>query len=359
MTSPTVALDARLVGGTSTGDSTYWTGLLHGIASLGPRMRFLLFSNAERPPGIPWCDAFEWITVPARSGRWWSLATFPRAARKAGADLVHTQYTLSPLAGAGITTIHDVSFFIGPEWFKRRDLAILRRTVPASAKRARAVLTVSETSKGEIEKFIPAAKGKVTATPLACPPWIVPVARAEAQAKVQAAFGLDGPYMLSVGTRWPRKNMKLAVQAGQLLSSRFPHRLVLTGKPGWGEERSGERVLATGYVDAPLLSALYSAADLYLAPSFHEGFGLPILEAFACGCPVLCSEGGALPETVGDAAQIQAGWDMREWTQAIEALLGDSSKLDALRKRGLARVAEFSWETTARKTLEIYERAMG
>src|SRR5579885_1319148 len=112
---PQIAIDARLVGGQSTGDSTYWLGLLTGLSRINTNFRFLLFSNAPRPPGIPESPAFQWVRLPSRNSRWWSLVRFPLLARRMNADALHTQYSLSPLAGSiGITTIHDVSFFIGP-----------------------------------------------------------------------------------------------------------------------------------------------------------------------------------------------------------------------------------------------------
>jgi glycosyltransferase involved in cell wall biosynthesis len=342
-----IAIDARLAGGDSTGDSSYWSGLLYGLFEISPDARFLLFSNAEKPLGIP--DRFEWIELPARNARWWSLVAFPLAARKRGASIIHTQYNLSPLAGnRGITTIHDVSFFIGPEWFRPRDLFLLRRFVPASARRARRVITVSETSKGEIERFIPNARGKTVATPLACPIHIDPNSTAD----VRGRFNLDRPFLLSVGTRWPRKNMMLAVDA----ATRTPYGIVVTGKPGWGEVAYPAQVQAVGYVDNQTLSALYREASLYLAPSRHEGFGLPVLEAFACGCPVMSSSGGALPEVAADAALVMKSWDPEDWAEAIQNLMQDSSKLDDLRRRGRERLAHFSWEKTASQTMEIYKQ---
>ncbi len=358
MSEPVIAIDARLVAGVGTGDSTYWTGLLHGFTKIPLGFRILLISNTARPPGIPWCDKFEWLEVPGRNGRLWSLLAFPRAARRAGARAIHAQYSLSPLVKrAGITTIHDVSFLIGPEWFRPRDRFLLKRTVPAAAKRAAAVITVSETSKGEIERLIPAAWGKTTATPLACPPWIRPVE--EAASVVGEKFGLEPGYLLTVGTRWPRKNMALAVEASDLLAEGIARPLVITGKPGWGEQEMGKRAKAVGYVDADTLSALYSAAGMYLAPSRHEGFGLPLVEAFTCGCPVMCSSGGSFPEVAGDAALVQQSWEPGAWAEAISGALMDSSKLEFLRREGHKRAKQFSWETTARLTAEVYQRVIG
>ena len=353
-----IAIDARLAGGRSTGDSTYWTGLLEGLSGLQTEYRFLLYSNAPRPPGIPESPMFQWLVVPARQDRWWSWVVAPLAARRAGADLWHTQYALSPLARGGVTTVHDVSFLIGPEWFRPKDRFLLKVSIPSSARRAKAVITVSETSRGEIERLVPIAKGKTFVTPLACPNWIRPVERAEARAAVREKWGLDSPFALTVSTRWPRKNMELAVRACDLLDADVPLRLALTGKAGWGDQSLGNRAISLGYVDQDALSALYSAAVLYLAPSRHEGFGLPLLEAFACGCPVLCSTGGALPETAGDAAYIEQSWEPAAWAKTIAELWRDSSKLEALRYKGLSRAKAFSWTQTAQATLDVYRRVL-
>ncbi len=354
MNAPVAALDARLVGGQSTGDSTYWTGLVFGFAAIRPQARILLLSNAERPSGIPEGDCIEWIRVPGRS-RTWSYIRFPLAARRLGAAAIHTQYSLSPLAGRkGFTTIHDLSFLIGPEWFKAKDRVVLSRSVPASVKRAKQVFAVSETAKRELGRWLPASVGKTTVTYNACPPWIQRVPREEAKQAVAQELGIEGPFLLTVGTRWPRKNMDLAVAAADLLPPSIPHALIVTGKEGWGDRSLGSRGRSVGYVSNEQLSALYSAADLYLAPSRHEGFGIPLLEAFRCGCPVLCSCGGALPEVADGAAEIEFSWRPEDWASRIKALLNDSSKLDRLQQEGFRREAEFSWEDTARRTLNAY-----
>ncbi|MBS1724615.1 MAG: glycosyltransferase family 4 protein [Armatimonadetes bacterium] len=346
----TVALDARLVGRQMTGDTSYWTGLVSALAKNQGDCRFLLYSNTARPPGIPDRQDFRWIQLPGPD-RWWSLVRFPLAARRAGADVFHTQYNLSPLAGScGVTTVHDVSFLIGPEWFNLRDRLLLQWQIPASCRRAARVITVSETSKKEIERLIPGAAGKVRVTYNALGSNVQPMPAKEALARVKT-MGVSQPYLLTVGTRWPRKNMGLALEAARMAD----RRLVVTGKPGWGDDLAG--ALLTGYVPDEDLTALYQCADLYLAPSYHEGFGIPLLEAFACECPVLCSQGGALPEVAGGAAELAPSFDAADWASCIERLLADSSKLDAMRRRGADRVKDFSWEQTAAKTLEIYREA--
>ena len=196
-------------------------------------------------------------------------------------------------------------------------------------------------------------------TPLAANPGIQPVERSEARVQVEKELGIGGQYCLTVGTRWPRKNMALAVQAMGRLGSAVAHKLVLTGKPGWGDQELNDRCVVTGFVSERLLSALYSAADLYLAPSKYEGFGLTILEAFQCGCPVICSAGGAQPEVAGDSALVLQSESSEDWARAIERLLSDSSKINSLQEMGRKRAARFRWEDTAALTVQAYKEVAG
>lgn len=350
---PRIAIDARLVGGTSTGDSTYWTGLIHGLSRLELDAEFLLYSNAPAPSFIP--DRMRWVEVPGRNGRLWSLLQFPARARRDHCNVFHVQYSLSPLLRrGGITTIHDVSFLIGPEWFRPRDRLLLTASCRAGAKWARKILTVSETSKRDIARLLPANPDKIAVIPLAPGLGIQRLDREEALGEA-SALGIAPPFLLTVGTRWPRKNMSLAVRAVEQSKGGSP--LVVTGKQGWGEEAASGRVINTGYVSDRQLSALYSLADLYLAPSHYEGFGITLLEAFACGCPVLCSSGGAHPEVAGDAAEVMDSWDPGDWADRIDALL--SGNLAQMRERGLRRVRRFSWEDMARRTAEAYFEVAG
>jgi alpha-1,3-rhamnosyl/mannosyltransferase len=138
-----------------------------------------------------------------------------------------------------------------------------------------------------------------------------------------------------------------------------PHKIVVAGKAGWGEEAPTGDVVYTGFVSDQELTALYQCASLYLAPSRHEGFGIPLLEAWACGCPVVCSTGGALPEVAGDAACVVESWGAADWADAIRSLLADSSKLESLRVRGRERLTLFSWKETAEKTVAAYREVVG
>lgn len=356
MSRPIVALDARLIGRQSTGDTSYWTGLVGGLMKLESDIDYLLFSNAPRPAEIPEHSRFHWISVESRRDRWWSMFRFPLAARRRKASVIHVQYNLSPLISTGgVTTVHDLSFYADPTWFNPRDRLLLQRFVPPSCRRADGILTVSEFSKKEIHRFIPGVEGKVTVTPNAVGDAVQRVDPDAARTLLKEELGIEGPFLLTVGTRWPRKNMGLAIQAAENLTADLPHKLIVTGKAGWGEEATGSRIHFPGYVTQEQLNALYSAADLYLAPALYEGFGITLLEAYRCGCPVLASPADAHKEIAGNAAVIAPSFEPGDWTRAIEDLLvKDSSKLISMRQLGFKQAERFSWTQTASITEGVY-----
>ncbi len=214
---------------------------------------------------------------------------------------------------------------------------------------------MSEASKSELVRCLGIDAGRVSVTPLAPGPNIYPLSSSEA-AQELSALHVTTPIMLTAGTRSPRKNMGLAIEMMNHLPKHFPHKLILAGRFDWGPELLTSRVSALGYVSDRALSALYSTADLYVAPSLHEGFGIPVLEAFVCQCPVLCSSGGALPEVAGGAAVVEQSWAPAQWAETASTLLDDSGTLEAMRQRGLERSAHFSWPRTAEMTLDVYRR---
>jgi glycosyltransferase involved in cell wall biosynthesis len=345
-----VALDARLIAGTNTGDSTYWTCILDAMIRVSPDTEFLLFTNTDQYPKVPLSGKAAWRTVRAGSSAWWSLIKFPLAARKSKAHVTHTQYSLSPLTKNGVTTIHDVSFFIGPEWFSDKDRTNLQKRIPISARVAKRIITVSETSRRELFRFVPESRDKVRVALNACPHW---VQRSEDRQPLLKQ-GITGPYVLTVGTQWDRKNMNLAITA--MREANVNHKLVITGK--FRDRISDSRVIQTGYLEQSELNSLYSNASLYLAPSLHEGFGIPIVEAFRCGAPVLCGYGGAMPEVAGDAAIVAQDYSPETWATHIRELLTDTSKLSQLRDLGFQREKMFSWEESARVHLKTYQEAI-
>jgi len=365
-----VAIDARLLTGAYTGDRTYWRGLLKAFALMldATAHRLVLFSTRPILPGtLPESPLYEPVVLPARSERWWSLWRFPRAVKAYGCDLAHTQYTVSPLFRIPVvTTIHDVSFLINPRWFPLKDRLLLRLTVPASCRRAARVLTVSETSRCDIIRLLCLPSEKVVATPNGLPEGFYPIDQEQAQAWVRLHYGIEPPFLLAVGVLQPRKNWLLAIQAVAYARewSGLPLKLVLTGKVGWASRElewtkrtlvQGNWLIETGYVPDEHLVWLYNAAEALLYPSFYEGFGLPPLEAMACGTPVVASNGGALPEVVGSGGLLLPPDQPAQWAHAVLILLQNDSYRAGMRQRALQRAQQFNWRDTAHRTWQVYQ----
>ncbi|MCS7208419.1 MAG: glycosyltransferase family 4 protein [Fimbriimonadales bacterium] len=367
-----IGIDARLLTGAYTGDRTYWRGLLRGLHEvLDPQeYRLVLFSTRAIPAGtLPESPLYEFVVRPARLERLWSLLYLPKLAQRHGCTLIHTQYTVSPFFTIPVvTTVHDISFLIEPRWFPLKDRVLLRLSVPTSCRRARRVLTVSETSREDIIEALQLPPEKVIATPNGVPEGFHPIEQQYAQAWVRRHYAIEPPFALAVGVLQPRKNWELAIQAVHYARSEYqlPLRLVLTGKPGWARRAfelakqiwaQGGWLIETGYVPDDHLVWLYNAAEMLLYPSFYEGFGLPPLEAMACGTPVIASNGGALPEVVGSGGILLPPTEPGLWANAIRTLLRNEAYRQSLRQKARAQAAQFSWRTTAERTLNAYLQA--
>jgi glycosyltransferase involved in cell wall biosynthesis len=368
-----IGIDARTLSGRYTGDRTYWRNLIKALSRVDPVNEYVLYLRRS----IPESDAlalganFTTRVLTAASERIWSLLTFPQALRRDGIDLAHVQYTVPPLMPCPVvTTIHDVTFKLFPELFAAKDRLLLNFAMPGSLRRASHVLTVSENSRRDILRCYPfVAPENVTATLLAAEERFRPMAEEKqdsARQLVKDRYGLSDPYLLAVGVLQPRKNLPMLARA--FLSARrggnLPHRLVVAGKRGWLSAETetalaagGDAIVFTDYVPDADLPALYACADALAYPSLYEGFGLPPLEAMACGCPVIVSSTSSLPEVVGDAGLLLPPSDEPAWTNTIINILSDVGLRDDLRARGLRQAARFSWAETARKTRAVYEEA--
>jgi glycosyltransferase involved in cell wall biosynthesis len=287
-------------------------------------------------------------------------------------DLVHVQYT-APLncPVPVVVSVHDVSFLEHPEFFNAARALQLRSTVSRTIRSAATILTPSEFSRRAIARGYGLTGDNIVVVPAAVSKQFRPVSQESAAAAVREQLGIPGPYILCVGDLQPRKNQIGLIQAFEdLLRShpRLQHRLVLVGKDTWhgrrvraAAERSAvaERVHFTGFVNDEQLLKLYGGCDLFVFPSFYEGFGFPVLEAMACGRAVACSRCSAIPE-VADAAAIF--FDPRstgDITRAMRDVLLDADLRARMERLGQQNAARFSWERTARQTLEVYYKVAG
>jgi glycosyltransferase involved in cell wall biosynthesis len=267
-----------------------------------------------------------------------------------------------------VATIHDLSFEHLPETFKRRSRAQLRFTVRRTALGAAKIITLSEYSRRDICTTYGISTERVAVTPGAAPPHFLPVASETELKRIRQRYGIGSDYILSLSSIQPRKNLVRLIEAYTCLrnaraQSKLPT-LVIAGKRGWldsdvfrAAEQSGlgADVLFIGYVAEPDLPALFSAATSFVYPSYFEGFGLPVLEAMQCGTPVIAGNRTSIPEIAGEAALLFDPFDSRALTEALARVIDDRELRATLKRRGLERAGQFSWQDTARRTLQIYK----
>lgn len=284
-------------------------------------------------------------------------------------DLFHaTEHLLLPVRGAPtVLTVHDLIFKLFPEHHKRLNYWYLNAAMPLYARRADHIIAVSETTKRDLiaQYILPA--DKITVIYEAAAPHFQPQSH-EKVAAVRQKFGLPERYLITVGTIEPRKNLARLVQALSILRTEEPDlKLVIAGARGWLTESYddalslyGQRdaVIEPGYISDADLPALYAGAAISVTPSLYEGFGLPVLEAMACGVPVACSSTSSVGEIAGDAALLFHPESVGGMYEVIRTLLHSPDLRAQLRQKGLIRAATFSWQRAARETWRVYENTV-
>lgn len=360
------AVDAHAIGRRLTGNEVYIRSLIQALAREGEGWDLIAYVS-ER-------DAASWVPKRFRLRRvsanpfvrlGWDL---PRLVRRDRPALLHVQYT-APLRCPApvVVSVHDVSFLEHPEFFPCWRARQLRLTVRRTVERAARILTGSRFSARAIARHYGRAPEDIVVIPNAASTAFRPIAPAMAAGYVRARFHIEGPFILSVGDLQPRKNQVGLIQAfAELLRARpeLPHSLVLAGKDTWygpqvrrAAERSGAgaRIHFTGFVTDEDLLHLYNACELFVFPSYYEGFGLPLVEAMACGKAVACSDSSALPEVADAAALLFDPHSVADMTRAMLDLLLDRQLRARMERLGLQRAAQFCWQATARRTLEVYQ----
>lgn len=369
-----VVLDATAIPGRPVGVGHYVLGLLGAMA--GTEADVDLHVLAKRrdvedlrraAPGA----RIHPVSPRSRVGRLvWEQTLLPVRARRLGPAVFHgPHYTLPRwLSGPGVVTFHDPTFFTHPEVHERAKVAYFSRMARAGTHRAERVIAVSEYARHGAVRHAGAEPSRVDVVPLGVDHQRYrPDGDPEADAVLRAALGVESPYLLWIGALEPRKGVPALVQAfADLVRAGLPHRLVLAGPRAWGAAavdeavaRSGVagRVLFPGYVEEAQKLALYRGADALVYPSLVEGFGLPVLEAMACGCPVVTTTGSGPEEVGGDAVELVPPGDPATLREGIERVVTDRARAEELRGRGLDRAGGFGWARTAAGTVETYRRA--
>jgi glycosyltransferase involved in cell wall biosynthesis len=361
-----VAVDAHAIGRHLTGNEVYVRSLLNALASGERDCEFIAYTSAaEADLSLPASVLTRRVAANPFLRLGFDLARRVRADRP---DLLHVQYT-APLRCKVpiVVTVHDVSFLEHPEYFPHGRAWQLQRTVRRTVELAARILTVSEFSRRSILKvYGDLDEDKVVVIPNAAGPAFRPLPRAAAAPQVARRFGISTPFVLAVGDLQPRKNQIGLIRAFARLASAYPqlrHNLVLAGKETWfagrvrdaaRESGVADRIQFTGFVSDDELQQLYNACDLFVFPSFYEGFGLPALEAMACGRAVACSNVTALPEVVDSAAILFDPYSTDEMVRALADLLLDADLRARMERLGTQRAAQFSWQKAADLALEVF-----
>ncbi|MDI3339562.1 MAG: glycosyltransferase family 1 protein [Sphaerobacter sp.] len=358
------------------GVSRYIEFLLRALPSAAPDIQPVVFSGPQADGGVAELPRnVQWRRSRLPTGRpevriLWEQLAGPVALRRAGVDLVHGPVNVLPLADGlpGVVTVHDLAFRVYPEQYPRAKQRYLDLLTGASIRRAARVITVSESTRRDVLRLYPVDPSRVVTVPNGVDPSMAPVTDPARLRAFREARGLPDEFLLFVGTLQPRKNLTGLLRAYAAVRDRVAAPLVVAGGKGWmyepifAEVRAlgiEGRVIFAGYADAAELPLWYSAATAFVYPSLYEGFGLPVLEAMACGTPVITSDTSSLPEVAGDAALLVDPRDVDALAAGIERIMGDAPLRATLRARGLARARAFSWERTARETAAVYRAALG
>jgi glycosyltransferase involved in cell wall biosynthesis len=324
----------------------------------------------EWPPELPPNLKPARVRVGSFGRHWWSLG-LPRYVRRRGIALFHgTNYDVPLWGGAArVLTIHDLSLLSHPETHERRRVARARRRLPMMARAADAIITPTESVRREVCERLRVAPAKVFAVPEAARAHFSPMKFEETEG-VRRRIGAGEDFLLAVGTIEPRKNLSTLVAAfEEIVRARpsRPLRLVIAGGRGWMSEplfeafeKSEARasLVLAGYLGDSDLRALYSSCRALVYPSVYEGFGLPPLEAMSCGAPVVAGRTPAVEEVTNGAARLVPPTDASGLARTLLELLDDENARRELAEAGRRRATEFSWERTARMTLEVYGEAM-
>jgi glycosyltransferase involved in cell wall biosynthesis len=356
------------------GGGRYARHLVEALDALHRPHRYTLFScvRPQADPHLPKGDAFRLRALPFGEQLWRRARRFVPADFFTGhADLWHgLDFTLPPLLrSSAIVTIPDLAFLTQPESIEPAQAAFLRQAVSKAAQRADAVITFSEQVRHELlERLsIPAEHVHVVSPGVSTA--FHRITDDMLLAATRHKFELQSPFLLTVGTLEPRKNLIRLVQAFDKIrrDRSGPKMLIIVGQNGWRYEEVYEtvnrlglknEVRFLGHVTDLELVLLYSLADAVALPSLYEGFGFALLEAMACGAPVVCSNAGALPEVAGDAALLVNPTDTDALGTMLLRLLRNPKLRALLSKKGQARAAKFPWEVCAQNHLKLYEEVM-
>lgn len=359
-----IGIDARLVYYSLAGIGQYIINLVRGLAQVSDEEEFLLLQSRKDKDKIVEGTNFLHHSLWTPCHHRWEQWTLPLEIAPLRLDLLHSPDFIPPFRRnyKSIITIHDLAFLLYPHLLTPESARYYGQ-IDQAVRHTDHIIAVSEATKGDAIRLLGVPQDKITIIYEAANPIYRPSQGSDST--VEREYGLSSPFILFVGTIEPRKNLPTLLRAYRRLLDQYKPsvKLVVVGEKGWLYEQVfllleelhlQEEVLFLGRVPAEGLLHLYNAAKILVHPALYEGFGLPPLEAMACGTPIVVANVSSLPEVVGDAALLVDPQDEEAWTVAIWRLLSDDSLRADLREKGLKRAELFSWEKAAHETLSLY-----
>ncbi len=360
-----IAVDCRALTAIRTGGGYYTENLLNALLEIDRDNEYLLCAHRPFHFEAEGGNA-EKIEGNCFSGLLWQNTVLPRVLAREGVGLLHSPlFTLPHISGSpGIITVFDLTPLIFPE-FHTAKVRLSFLPLRNSVRKAGKIIAISEQTKRDLVSRLGAEEDKISVI-YPAPAAVFKPAGPEEKRRVKKIYAGGKDYILHVGTLEPRKNIEFLIDVFREMLITGADRgvnLLLVGARGWRcsgifekirEYGIGDRVFWSGYAEYRDLPALYSGAEVFAYPSLYEGFGLPLVEAMACGAPAAASAASSIPEVLGDAGLLIKGWNIREWASAIGLLVEDRSTRNEFSSSGLLRSRRFSWKICAEKTLELY-----
>lgn len=370
-----IGIDATVLHGRYSGVEIAVRGLLRGLMQVDRQNEYVLFSGRDVPLAEELPPNFTWAPQPFAGGAKLRRILFqqrelPTLGRRLGLDVLHGPAYVTPMRCRVpmVASVYDLMVLLHPRLCDRPNRLHYRWVLPRCLPRCARVLAPSTAVAESLVERLGLARERVLLAPLAIDERFRPVTDEATLQRAREEWGLPERFLLFVGNIEPKKGLELLLHALRELwdirRERVP--LVVVGARAWGAEAfdrvlretgTSEMVRALGYVPDEDLPTVYSLARAFVFPSIYEGFGLPPLEAMACGTPTLVSDGGALPETVGDGALVVPSGDREALVEGMARIAGDEELREALSKPAATRVAEFSWERHARAAIRAYEES--
>ncbi len=370
-----IGIDATALPRQPVGAGNYIIQLIRAFARGSFQTEFTIFTQRHALPllGVSERRGFRRVILPDQSPAMrllWEQTAFPALAVRHKLDLLHSLHYTLPLAypGRSVVTFHDLTFFLFPELHTMPKRYFFRLFIHLSRHRAAAIIADSESTRQDAIRLAKVPPGKIHTVLLGVTPDFHPENDPVLLQSVRLKYHLPERFMLFVGLLEPRKNLPALLQAfASLPPQQPPVKLVIVGRQGWMYQQTlrlvqelgiADKVHFTGYVDQADLPRVYNLAQMAIYPSTYEGFGLPVLEAMACGTPVISSNISSMPEIAGEAGVLVPPGDIPVLAQAIERLLSDPVECQRRVALGLEQAAKFTWERTADQTIAVYKKCI-